>query len=63
MEGEVTVEIEAAGKFTVTPNDVFAVPGWSRWRTTAGPGSDAVLFAYSDRPVYEKLGLYREQRG
>jgi gentisate 1,2-dioxygenase len=63
MEGEASIEIEGAGKFALTPNDVFAVPGWSRWRTSAGSGGDAVLFAYSDRPVYEKLGLYREQRG
>jgi gentisate 1,2-dioxygenase len=63
MEGEAGIEIEGAGKFALTPNDVFAVPGWSRWRTSAGSGGDAVLFAYSDRPVYEKLGLYREQRG
>jgi gentisate 1,2-dioxygenase len=25
--------------------------------------SEAVLFSYSDRPVQEKLGLWREQRG
>jgi gentisate 1,2-dioxygenase len=24
---------------------------------------DSVLFSYSDRPVQEKLGLWREQRG
>jgi len=24
---------------------------------------EAVLFSYSDRPVQEKLGLFREQRG
>jgi gentisate 1,2-dioxygenase len=24
---------------------------------------EAVLFSYSDRPVQEKLGLWREQRG
>ena len=26
-------------------------------------GDEAVLFSYSDRPVQEKLGLWREQRG
>jgi len=25
--------------------------------------NEAVLFSYSDRPVQEKLGLWREQRG
>jgi gentisate 1,2-dioxygenase len=37
------------------------VPSWvpvSHQATT-----EAVLFSYSDRPVQEKLGLWREQRG
>lgn len=63
MEGDLSVEIDGAGRFELEANDVFAVPGWSRWRMSAGAGADAVLFAYSDRPVYEKLGLYREKRG
>lgn len=63
VEGTTSIEIEDAGCFPVNANDVFAVPGWRRWRMRADPRSDAVLFAYSDRPVYEKLGLYREKRG
>lgn len=63
VEGELFVDVEGAGSFPIAANDVFAVPGWCRWRMRAGSGSDAVLFAYSDRPVYEKLGLYREKRG
>ena len=62
MEGDPSVEIQDAGHFAIGTNDVFVVPGWSRWRMSAGSSNDAVLFAYSDRPVYEKLGLYREQR-
>lgn len=63
MEGDPWVDIDGFGRFAVAANDVFAVPGWCRWRVSAGPDGDAVLFAYSDRPVYEKLGLYREKRG
>lgn len=63
VEGEPSVDIEGAGRFPIDANDVFVVPGWSRWRMSAGAGEDAVLFVYSDRPVYEKLGLYCEQRG
>lgn len=63
VEGSPSVEIEGAGRFDLSDNDVFVVPGWSRWRMGAGASGDAVLFAYSDRPVYEKLGLYREKRG
>lgn len=63
VEGATSIEIEGAGRFEIVANDVFAVPGWSRWRMSAGASEDAVLFVYSDRPVYEKLGLYREKRG
>lgn len=63
VEGAVTVEIDGAGRFDIGPNDVFAVPGWKRWRMSGAAGGEAVLFAYSDRPVYEKFGLYRESRG
>ncbi|WP_322060142.1 cupin domain-containing protein [Paraburkholderia sp. J63] len=63
VEGSPSVEIEGAGCFDISDNDVFVVPGWNRWRMRADTSADAVLFAYSDRPVYEKLGLYREKRG
>jgi gentisate 1,2-dioxygenase len=43
------------------PKDVFVAPSW-RWITHEAD-SEAVLFSYSDRPVHEKLGLFREQRG
>ena len=32
-------------------------------RSAIMPQDEAVLFSYSDRPVQEKLGLWREQRG
>ncbi|MCP3719174.1 cupin domain-containing protein [Paraburkholderia sp. CNPSo 3281] len=63
VEGSPSVEIEGVGSFDISDNDVFVVPGWSRWRMSADASEDAVLFVYSDRPVYEKLGLYREKRG
>jgi gentisate 1,2-dioxygenase len=43
------------------PRDTFVVPSWHD--VVHEPDEDAVLFAYSDRPVQEKLGLFREQRG
>jgi gentisate 1,2-dioxygenase len=61
LEGTPSVEIEGQVPVTLAPNDVFAVPGWSSWRITSAT-SDAVLFAFSDRPVHEKLGLFREER-
>ena len=41
-------------------HDVFVVPSWASHTHHAGP--EAVLFSFSDRPVQQKLGLWREQR-
>ena len=43
------------------PCDVFVVPSWHEIIHEAD--EDAVLFSYSDRPIQEKLGLFREKRG
>lgn len=43
------------------PRDVFVVPSWRP--VTHEADEDAVLFSFSDRPVQEKLGLFREDRG
>ncbi|MEI8298750.1 MAG: gentisate 1,2-dioxygenase [Pseudomonadota bacterium] len=40
--------------------DVFVVPSWSTVRHHAS--SDAVLFSFSDRPVQQAIGLFREER-
>lgn len=42
------------------PRDVITVPGWTSYQIEAT--SDAVLFAFSDRVVQEKLGFFRESR-
>ena len=60
VEGEGTSTIGDA-TFTWAPRDVFVAPSWHPVRHEAG--RDAVLFSYSDRPVHEKLGLWREDRG
>jgi gentisate 1,2-dioxygenase len=43
------------------PRDIFVVPGWMSHKHSAA--EDSVLFGFSDRPVQEKLGLWREARG
>jgi gentisate 1,2-dioxygenase len=60
--------VEGRGRTTVGPatlewgqQDVFVVPSWHPVVHEAS--EDAVLFSYSDRPVQEKLGLWRESRG
>lgn len=42
------------------PRDIFVVPSWRSVVHVAA--EDSVLFSYSDRPVQEKLGLFRESR-
>jgi gentisate 1,2-dioxygenase len=60
--------IEGSGSTTIDgetlkwdAHDVFVVPSW-RWHHHEAR-EEAVLFSYSDRPVQQKLGLWREQRG
>ena len=40
--------------------DTFVVPSWTEVRHF--PAEDSYLFSFSDRPVQEKLGLFRELR-
>jgi len=46
--------------FEFEPKDTFVVPSWEPLSLRSGAG--AVLFSFSDRPLHEALGLYRESR-
>jgi gentisate 1,2-dioxygenase len=66
-EGTVFSVVEGRGRTIVEgetidwgPRDAFVIPGW-RWHRHVAP-EDAVLFSVSDRPVQDKLGLWREER-
>jgi gentisate 1,2-dioxygenase len=43
------------------PRDIFVVPSW-HW-VTHESDDEAVLFSFSDRPVQQKIDLFREDRG
>lgn len=58
-EGHGTAKI-GSETFSLAPQDVFVCPSWM-WRSFTAE-SDFVLFTFSDRPVQEKLGLWREER-
>jgi gentisate 1,2-dioxygenase len=67
VEGAVLVLMEGAARvsvggkvFQMQPRDVVALPGWTEY--TIEGKTDAVLFTYSDRPVFEKLALWRDER-
>ena len=47
--------------FSWGPRDIFVVPSWHRHFHRAD--TESVLFSFSDRPVQEKLDLWREDRG
>jgi gentisate 1,2-dioxygenase len=67
-DATVFVCVEGAGttrigdkSFHWGPRDIFVAPSW-HW-VSHQPETESVLFSYSDRPVQEKLGLWREDRG
>jgi gentisate 1,2-dioxygenase len=67
-DGTVYVVVEGEGRTVVgdatttwKPRDIFVVPSWHRHRHL--PAREAVLFSFSDPPVRERLGLWREARG
>ncbi|CAM3357498.1 cupin domain-containing protein [Paracidovorax anthurii] len=49
-------------RFDWQERDIFCVPSWAWHEHANGSASDdACLFCFSDLPVMEKLGLYREE--
>jgi gentisate 1,2-dioxygenase len=59
LEGSAEVQV-GDQSWRIQQNDVFVVPSWHALSLRAG--TDAVLFSFSDRPVQQALGLWREQR-
>ena len=67
-DGMVYSPVEGRGRTVVgdtvlewEPRDVFVIPSWMQHHHEAD--EEAVLFSFSDRPVQQKLALWREQRG
>ena len=60
MEGKGRTHIGENLVVEWTPRDIFVVPSWHTIRHQAD--SESVLFSFSDRPVQEALGLFREDR-
>ncbi len=59
VEGRGTARI-GDQEFHFGPRDVFVAPSWMPVQLAAL--EDATLFSYSDRPVQDALGLWREER-
>ncbi len=59
VEGRIRATVGGEA-FELGPRDLLAIPGWTISKIEALEQS--VLFAFSDRPVYQALGLWREER-
>ena len=51
---------DASWTFEFAPRDHFVVPSWHALALEAD--DEAVLFGFSDRPVHEALGIFRQER-
>ncbi len=67
-DGMVYSVVEGTGKTLANgqelswgPRDTFVIPSWCAHHHVVD--GDAVLFSFSDRPIQEKLGLWRQDRG
>ena len=63
--GSTQIELSKGTTETVewTHGDTFAVPAWSRLSHSASSDEDVYLFALSDRPALDSLGMYVSQEG
>jgi gentisate 1,2-dioxygenase len=59
LEGEGHVRV-GDHSWGFQPNDIFVVPSWQTLQLSCA--RTAVLFSFSDRPVQNALGLFRDQR-
>lgn len=62
MEGSATFHLPDNKTFTVGAHDVVAVPSWVPYSISNSDKNPAVLFSHADRPVFQALGFYREEK-
>jgi gentisate 1,2-dioxygenase len=59
LEGEGSADIEGQ-TYMFGPNDIFVVPSWQTLRLKAS--ARTILFSFSDRPMQQAIGLWREEK-
>lgn len=59
LEGEGSARI-GEDTYSFGPNDIFVVPSWRPLRLQAS--AQTILFSFSDRPMQQALGLWREEK-
>lgn len=62
VEGELEIRMADESTHLLKAKDICAIPAWVEYRLSGG-SSSAVAFSFSDRPVLEKLGVWREALG
>lgn len=60
IEGSVTFRLADGATFSTQPFDVTAMPSWTPYSVANTGNEAAILFSQTDRPLFEKLGFYRE---
>jgi gentisate 1,2-dioxygenase len=60
FEGAVTFHLPDGRTLQTEPFDVTALPSWIPYSIENTEREPAVLFSNTDRPLFEKLGFYRE---
>ena len=60
FEGSVTFHLPEGRTVRTEPFDVTAVPSWVPYSIENTEREPSVLFSNTDRPLFEKLGFYRE---
>jgi gentisate 1,2-dioxygenase len=62
MEGSASFRLPNGVRFETGPYDVTAMPSWVPYSIENGDTEPAVLFSQTDRPVFEALGFFREEK-
>jgi gentisate 1,2-dioxygenase len=62
MEGNPTFELGNGQKFETEPFDIVAIPSWTEYKIKNAENKPGIIFSFSDKPVFEFLGFYRETR-
>ncbi|BBL47293.1 MULTISPECIES: cupin domain-containing protein [Metallosphaera] len=60
FEGNVTFSIEGTEQIKAEPHDVVVIPSWKKYSIENDTGSKALIFKYSDSPLFKYMGVYRE---
>ncbi|QGA68978.1 cupin domain-containing protein [Sulfolobus sp. E11-6] len=63
FEGNVTINVEDTEPIRSEPHDVIVIPSWKRYSIENSTNSRALIFKYSDSPLFKFLGVYKEEYG